>query len=210
MQGSWEAALLQITPDGILNPTTAIYRKLMQVDTTVEDYEELYFKPQNGRPMNRNERKMLKAAFKQVERMDEVTRERFLNQLQGQMDLQNELLEMFPPGQQLDKAAEFLTQSFVEASTLPNAIAAYQLATDNVITRDIKTGGIKGMLDAAAEIERRNVRAQLLIEGFENHVAEFGDPNKTEAVTPSLILTKASLLSVEKMMDMEYNKLKKI
>ena len=199
----------KITPDGILNPTTAIYRKLMQVDTTVEDYEELYFKPQNGRPMNRNERKMLKAAFKQVERMDEVTRERFLNQLQGQMDLQNELLEMFPPGEARDKAAEFLTQSFAEASTLPNAIAAYQLATDNVITKGIKKGGIKGMLDAAAEIERRNVRAQLLIEGFENHVAEFGDPNKTEAVTALLQQTKASLLSVEKMMDMEYNKLNK-
>ena len=200
----------KITPDGILNPTTAIYRKLMQVDTTVEDYEELYFKPRNGgKPMNRNERKMLKAAFKQVDRMDEVTRERFLNQLQGQMDLQNELLEMFPEGEVRDKAAEFLTQSFAEASPLPNAIEAYQLATDNVITKGIKKGGIKGMLDAAADIERRNVRAQLLIENFENHVAEFGDPNKTEAVTALLQQTKASLLSIEKMMDMEYNKLNK-
>ena len=55
-KGSWscrqrtrgKGVASKITPDGILNPTTAIYRKLMQVDTTVEDYEELYFKPQNG------------------------------------------------------------------------------------------------------------------------------------------------------------------
>ena len=52
------------------------------------------------------------------------------------------------------------------------------------------------MLDAAAEIGVE-MFVQLLIEGFENHVAEFGDPNKTEAVTALLQQTKASLLSVE-------------
>lgn len=199
----------RITPDGILNPTTAIYRKLMQADTTVEDYEELYFKPQYRRGMNRNERKMVKAAFTQVERMDEITRERFLNQLQGQMNLQDELLKMFPEGEARDTAADFLSQSFAEASALPNAIAAYQLATDNVVAKGIKKGGIGGMLNAAADVERRLARAQVLIDGFETHVAKFGDPNQTEAVTSLIQQTRASLLSIEEMMDMEFNKLNK-
>ena len=199
----------RITPDGILSPTNALYRKLVQADTTVEDYEKLYFEPREGRPMNRNERKMIKSAFRQVERMDDETREAFLERLQAQMDLQADLLKMFPEGEARDTAAKFIEQSFAEASTLPDAIAAYQMATQNAMMKGVKKGGMGAMVNAASEMERRAARAQALIEGFENHVAKFGDPNQTEAVTKLVQQTKSSLMAVEEMVDMEFVKLNK-
>lgn len=199
----------RITPDGILSPTNALYRKLVQADTTVEDYEKLYFEPREGRPMNRNERKMIKSAFRQVERMDDETREAFLDRLQAQMDLQADLLKMFPEGEARDTAEKFLEQSFAEASTLPDAISAYQMATEMAMAKGIKKGGMGAMLNAASEMERRAARAQTLIEGFEKHVAKFGDPNQTEAVTKLIQQTKSSLMAVEEMVDMEFVKLNK-
>jgi hypothetical protein len=197
----------RFTPDGILSPTSALFRKLTQADMTIDDYEELYFEPRYNRKMNRNERKMLKAAFQQVERMGEDTRERFLEMLQGQMDLQDELLSMFPEGEARETAAKFLEQSFAESSTLPNAIAAYQMATEKAALKGIKKGGMGAMLEAAAEMDRRVSRAQVLIEGFEKHAAEFGNPNQTQAVTELIQQTKFSLASIKEMADMEFIKL---
>lgn len=195
------------TPEGLVNPINGFYTKLTQADTTIEDYERIYFEPKHKRKMNRHERKMLKAAFTQVEKMDEQTQELFLDRLQRQMDLQDELLTMFPEGEARNRAAIFIDQSFAEASAIPQAIAAYEMAADAANVKGIKKGGLGTMMAALEEVDRRAARAQVLIEGFEKHVAEFGDPSQVAAARRLIEQTKASIRGIDTMLVAESEKL---
>ena len=201
--------LAAITPDGLLNPTTAIFHKLTNADLTVQDYEKLYYEPRYGRKMNYKERRALRGAFKQVERMDVETQEEFLNQLQQQQNFLDGVLDIFPEGPQRDRAEEMLDMSFAEASGLPQAIAAYQISTETMTMKGFRKGGMTGALEAAKAVDAKRLRTAAMIDAFEEHVAEFGNPSQTQVVTDLIQQTRKSLLNIEDMMNQEFIKLSK-
>jgi len=188
---------------GKLSPFGYMFRKLTQQDLTIDDYEKLYL----DRKLTVLERKQISAAFKQIEKMDENTRDSFLNIVQEQRNLEDELLKMFPEGAERAKAAEILNQSLAEISGLPMAIAAYQMAAQTASVKKAKKGGLGSMLEAALEVDRVASRGQLLIQGFQKHAAEFANPQQVGAVRELLKQTESSLTNVQKFMDLEFNKL---
>ena len=186
-----------ITPEGLLNPLNAAWNKLSNADMTIQDYERIIFEPKHGRPMSRNERKQLKAAFSQVEKMDVETRALFVEKLQEGVDLEDKLLGMFPEGPQRIRAAEFLSGSLAETLAVPRAINAYEMAIEDTLTKGIKKQGLGAAVGALQEGDRKLSKAQLLLNNFEKHVAEFGDPTEIAAAQEFILTTRKSLEDME-------------
>lgn len=186
-----------ITPEGLLNPLNAFYNKITQADMTIEDYERTVFYPRYDRNMNRNERKMLKASFNQVEKMDYETKQAFLDKVSEGVELQNEVLNMFPEGPERVKAASALDGALAETIAIPRAINAYEMATEEALSKGIKKQGLGAMVAALQESDRRLSKAQVLISNFENQVASFGNPALKTASAKLIDQTKASLAGME-------------
>jgi len=186
-----------ITPEGLLNPLNAAWNKLTNADMTIQDYETIIFEPKHGRPMNRNERKQLKAAFSQVEKMDVETRALFVEKLQEGVDLEDKLLGMFKEGPERIRAAEFLSGSLAETLAVPRAINAYEMAVEDTLTKGIKKQGLGAAVGALQEGDRKLSKAQLLLNNFEKHVAEFGDPKEIAAAQEFILMTRKSLEDME-------------
>jgi len=188
---------------GKLSPVNYMFRKLTQQDLTVDNYEDLYL----DRKLTVLERKQISASFKSIEKMDENTKVAFLNILQEQRNLEDELLKMFPEGVERARAAEMLNQSLAEISGIPMAIAAYQMAAQTASVKKAKKGGLGSMLEAALEVDRVASRGQLLIQAFQKHASKFANPQQVSAVRDLLRQTESSLTNVQKFMDLEFNKL---
>ena len=186
-----------ITPEGILNPLNAFYNKITQADMTIEDYERTVFKPRHDRDMNRNERKMLKASFNQVEKMDYETKQAFLDKLSEGVELQNEVLNMFPEGPERIKAAAALDGALGEVLGIPRVMNAYEAATEDALTKGIKKEGLGAMVSALQDADKRLSKAQLLLSNFENQVASLGNPTLKTASARLIDATKNSLAGME-------------
>ncbi len=196
-----------ITPEGLLNPINAVWNKLTNADMTIQDYESIVFEPKHGRPMRVNERKQLKAAFSQVEKMDVETRALFVEKLQEGVDLEDKLLGMFKEGPERIRAAEFLSGSLAETLAVPRAINAYEMAVEDTLTKGIKKEGLGAAVGALQEGDRKLSKAQLLLNNFEKHVAEFGDPTEIAAAQEFITMTRKSLEDMETTLFAESEKL---
>mgnify|MGYP003639020082 FL=1 len=199
--------LSKITPDGILDPLDVTFSFLTRSDMTVSDYNKLYFEPKNGRRMNLEERKQVKGAFKQLEKMDPDRRDDLLDQIREQRAILNEVLDIFPEGPRRERMAQMLEGSFAEMTGLPQAIAAYQTATQTMTMKGFRKNGLTGALEAAVAMDEKRMRTQTILQEFEKEVAEFGDPQGTQAVTDLIENTKLSLERTSKMINEEFIKL---
>ena len=205
--GLSEKGIAAFDKQGTLSPISLFFRKLTQQDLSADDYERLYLPP--GQKLTVRERKQISAAFAQVNKLDGETREIFLEQIQSQLNLERELLNMFPEGEARSKAAKILNQSMAEISGLPTAIAAYQMAVQTANIKKMKNKSISAMVEAAAEVDRVSVRGQVLVEAFQEHAAEYANPQQLAAVRELIEQTKSSLTNVQKFIDLEFNKLDK-
>jgi len=196
---------LNLSPEGIRTPFNAMISKLTQADLTVQQYEDLFL----GSKLSLDERRGVIAAFKQVEKMDDETKEFFLETLQAQLDIEDDLLKMFPEGEERMRAGKFLRQSLAELTGLPRAISAYQLASEATSIRKAKKGGLGAMLESAVEVDRRVARAQILIDGFKKHASEFANPDQKAAVLELIETANATVQRVKTDMDSEFVKMNK-
>ncbi len=196
-----------ITSEGLVDPLSIGFQKLSNMDLTVSDYDRLYFEPANNRKMNMQERKQVKSAFTQLEKMDADSRDDLLDMIRDQREILDNVLEIFPEGPKRQRAAELLEGSFAEMTGLPQAIAAYQMSTETMTMKGFRKGGLTGALNAAVAMDERRMRTQTILQAFEDHVAEFGDPQGTQAVTDLIENTKLSLERTANMINEEFLKL---
>ena len=194
--------------DGILNPISLTFRKLANQDTTVDDYERFYYMPNNnGKRMSYKERKQVKKAFRQLEKVSDEDRERLLGHIQDQMDLHNDILKIFPEGPARTQASQYLNQSLAEVTGLPQAISAYQMAVEKAQAKGLKNGGLRAMMDNAVAADEKLGRAQFILKGFEEHAAKFGNPQQMGEVTRLIQQTEQILLQAQETMSLEFAKL---
>ena len=183
---------------GLRHPIAAPFRKLMQADMSVEDYERLYYMPENGgKAMSYSERRAVARAFKEIDKMDPPTREMFLDVLREQNQLQENIINGFPEGEARDTARKLFDQSFAEATDLPHFMAAFQATTQNLSFKTLRKGGLQGAMEAAVAMDAKRLRAKAALDNFEQHAASYAEPAKRDAIVNLINQTREGLIRVE-------------
>jgi hypothetical protein len=191
--------------ENLLSPLMA---KLTQADTTVSDYERLYYMPRMGQRMPYAEKRKVAMAFRQIDKMKPEDRDILLNRLNEQDIIQEQLLSMFKRGAEREAARAMLSESFAETIGLPQAMAAYQSATRNADLKLHKKGGIQSMIESHRQAQRKLGRTEALFKKFEEHAMKFGNPRSLAASRELLQNTRKGMIEAQNMLDVEYNKLR--
>lgn len=183
---------------GLRHPISAPLRKLMQADMSVEDYERLYYMPENdGKPMSYRERRAVARAFKEVDKMNPTTREEFLGVLREQNQLQENIIDSFPEGEARDTARKLFEQSFAETMDLPSFMSAFQASTETLSFKTLRKGGLQRAVESAVAMDAKRLRAKAALDNFEKHAATYADPAKQEAIVNLIKQTREGLIRVE-------------
>mgnify|MGYP003108502588 CR=1 FL=1 len=195
-----------ISDAGIRNPAPVFMRKLTLPDLSMEDYERLYFEPENGRRMTFSERRAARAAFKQVDRMSPDERLEFREAFQKQQDLKDEILAGFPESRRKE-AAKFFELTMAEATGLAPMIGMYQTISQTFSFKRIKKEGIGGVARAIGELDDQASKASVALKNFEEYVAKYADASSTESLTNLVATSRSSLVEVNAQIEKEYLKL---
>ena len=208
--GGTASAVARLTEskfEGFYDGMSALTTKLTFGDTTVADYEKLYFVPQNGRRMNFDERRRLALAFKQIDKMDASSRQEVLGRLQEVNREQENLLSMFNEGTEQEQARKLLGESLAETIGVPQAMAAYQTAVRNADIKIAQKGGIGAMWKSHQEATEKAARADVLLRKFEEHAIKFGDARTRETAKKLINATRSSIDQAKLILENEYEEL---
>ena len=166
-------------------------------DTSLADYEELVFRPMNGRAMNMSERAEVNSAMKYLGNLDDAQKEMLGSSLQGYVDLQDRILKAFPEGAARMQAQKDFQISFGEASGLAPLASMRAKALGELDMRKTKGFNLSPVFDLNKEMRRQVTQAKTALDNFENNLLQNGDAKKIGPVRELIEQTRNVLAQNE-------------
>ena len=188
--------------EGLRNPIFITTQKLLRMDLTVQDYEKLYYTPRTGKKLPARQRRSINYLFKQIEKMSPEDREAFLNQVQANLELQDNIVRQFEEGEAQDRAREVLDLAFAELTNLPQAIGAFQLAINDMSLKSLRKNGLTGAMESALEIDKQVMRQTLMMDNLEKLlIGGAASDEGREIVQDFIKKTRQSLTNLSEQVD---------
>jgi hypothetical protein len=187
------------------NPVPIAMRKLLQMDTTVDDYDLNVFAPaNNGRRMNMQERRGVRRVFKFINEMSFEERQDMMQTIQQHDEMRKRILRQFPEGEPRQKAEKLFNATFAEATAIAPLISLTQEVSSMLGGRKLSKMGLSDVAGLYEQILLRRSAMAEAMKNFEEHVVEFSSPGSREAMKALVAQSQRSFDLIDQQIAMEF------
>lgn len=188
------------------NPVPIALRKLMQMDTTVDDYDLNVFAPaNNGKRMSIAERRGVKRVFKFIDEMSFEDRQAMLETIQQHDNMRQRIINAFPEGEPRSKAEQLFNATFAEATAIAPLISMTQEAASSLSLKQLKKMGLSDINELYGQILASRERMSFALKNFEEHAVEFASPGSKEAMKTLVSQSKKSFELMDQQIEAEFS-----
>ena len=186
---------------GMRSMVPAVMAKIMQMDTTVDDYLRI-----NNIDASFKTRKAMNRAFKELEKMNPEQRAEMKRIVQQHLQLQEDIIKSFPQDKQ-EEARRLFDASFAELTGMAPLIGMYKQSSQGLTSKQIRKAGFRTVYDQMEDIQAQSIRAQAAINNLDNYIASYANPASKEEMRKLVQTATKGLDNIKAQLELEYNAL---